>query len=89
MGFSCGRLVPQKDPPLIAAKLEGHVAVATAIRAHYTNYSYRIAMRDGVKLFLSLIGLAVVALLGAIILGTSLPGPREAEDVVEAPKAAE
>ena len=37
--------------PLISEPLSDDVAVARAIRAHYTKFEYRIPMRDGAKLF--------------------------------------
>jgi putative CocE/NonD family hydrolase len=41
------------DDPLIAGDLADDAAIAKAIREHYTKYDYRIAMRDGVKLYTS------------------------------------
>lgn len=37
--------------PLIEGELDDDAAVASAIREHYTKYTHRIAMRDGVHLY--------------------------------------
>jgi putative CocE/NonD family hydrolase len=43
---------PRKiDDPLFHEALDNEAAVVRAIREHYTKYEYRIAMRDGAKLF--------------------------------------
>ena len=39
------------DSLLFQEAIDSDAAMARAVREHYTKYEYRIAMRDGVKLF--------------------------------------
>lgn len=57
-GVACGVTSPRAiaeprkaDDFLVPEALETDAAIALAIREHYTKYEYRIAMRDGAKLF--------------------------------------
>lgn len=58
---ACGAAVPATggpraaapDKPLVAYELKDDADVARAMREHYTKFEYRIAMRDGVRLFTS------------------------------------
>ena len=44
-------LAPRAEAQLVKDALADDAAVAKAVRENYTKYEYRIAMRDGVKLF--------------------------------------
>jgi len=56
--LACGATTPhaiaeprKDDAPLFRGELDSDAAIVRAIREHYTKYEYRIAMRDGAKLF--------------------------------------